>query len=124
MNELHWTLVISLHVSVFLGLAQEWSSFLNVETWIIWFLGHTLVYSLYVIYIEFFKKTTDMIEKNILYHSFFIVLWYYQRVYVLTNQSVQNFEIGCKRDLLVLTTTVTFTIILLAFSGMFSVLIS
>ncbi len=124
MNELHWTLVISLHVSVFLGLAHEWGSFLNVETWIIWFLGHTLVYSLYVIYIEFFKKTTDMIEKNILYHSFFIVLWYYQRIYVLTNQSVQNFEIGCKRDLLVLTTTVTFTIILLAFSGMFSVLIS
>lgn len=124
MYEFHLALVVFLHISLCLGLTNEWIQLLGIEVWIIWFLVHAIVYSLYILYTEFFSEITLFLRKNLLYHSFFLVLWYYQHVYVLTNQSVQNYEVGCKRDLLILTTTTTFTILLLAFGATFGVLIS
>ena len=124
MYELHLGLVVFLHISLSLGLINEWINLIGVEIWIVWFLVHAIVYSLYILYTEFFSEISLFLKKNLLYHSFFLVLWYYQRVYVLTNQSVQNYEVGCKRDLLILTTTTTFTILLLAFGATFGVLIS
>lgn len=123
-NNPHIFFIVLLHISVAFGIISNWEVFLSLEVWIIWFLCHALLFSMYVIYIEFFSTLSEILKKNLLYHALFLVLCYYQRIYVLTNQSAQNYEIGCKRDLLVLTSTVTFTVILLSFSASFTLLIS
>ena len=120
----HILFILLLHISVTFGIVSNWELFLSLEVWIIWFLCHALLFSLYVIYIDFFSDLSEILKKNLLYHALFVVLCYYQRIYILINQPDQNFEVGCKRDLLVITSTVTFTVVLLSFSALFTLLIS
>jgi len=122
--DFYFVLTALLHIDLLLGLIHEWNVLFGVEIWVIWFLCHSAIYTMIVIYVELFTITTMFVRKNLLYHSFFLVLWYYQRMYSYNNQSLQSYEIGCKRDFLVLTTTTSFTVILLAFSAMFTWLIA
>jgi len=116
--------VALLHLNLLIGLIHEWNVIFGVEIWVIWFLCHSTIYTMIVLYVELFSTTSLFVRKNLLYHSFFLVLWYYQRMFGYNNQSVESYEEGCKRDFLVLTTTTSFTIILLSFSAMFTWLIA
>lgn len=120
----HSVFVIILHLSVVLGLIHEWGFFLGIEIWTLWFIIHLIVWSIYVIYIETLIEVNETIKTHMLYHSLFISLWFYQRIYVLNYQSLQNYEVGCKRDLLVVTSSTTLTILLVSFSAAFTLLIS
>lgn len=122
--DIYFVITALLHIDLLLGLIHEWNILFGVEIWVIWFLCHAVIYTMCVIYVELIKTTNTFVRKNLLYHSFFLVLWYYQRMYSYDNQSLQNYEIGCKRDFLVLTTTTSFTVMLLTFSAMFTWLIA
>lgn len=121
--DVHFVFTIFLHVSAALGLLNEWINLLNVELWSLYFLTHLLVFSVYAIYVDLVLKR-DVLREHLLYHVATLCLWFYQHVFALNSENVMNFEVGCKRDLLVVTTTTTFTVLLMTFGGAFSVLVS
>lgn len=111
--DFNYIFVLTLHCSLALGLLNEWVNVLYIEIWLLWFLLHVLVCSVYAIFVDLILKQ-DLLRRHLLYHFVGIALWYYQHVLALTHQNVENYELGCKRDLLVLTTTSSFTIFLMA----------
>lgn len=121
--DVHYVFTIILHVSATLGLLNEWINLLYVELWSLYFLTHLLLFSVYAIYVDLVLKR-DVLREHLLYHVAILCLWFYQHVYALNSENVQNFEVGCKRDLLVVTTTTSFTILLMACGGAFSVLVT
>lgn len=121
--DVHFVFTIFLHVSAALGLLNEWINLLNVELWSLYFLTHLLIFSVYAIYVDLVLKR-DVLREHLLYHVATLSLWFYQHVFALNSENVMNFEVGCKRDLLVVTTTTTFTVLLMTFGGAFSVLVS
>ena len=121
---IHVIFTLLLHVNVFLGLLHEWVPFLSTHIWILWFLSHVVLYSIYVVLTDIGTIVVQpVVNQHLVYQSFFIALWYYQRIYALNFQSVENYEVGCKRDLLVVTSTVAFTVLLVTFTGAFTRLI-
>jgi len=120
---IHVVFTILLYINLLLGLIHEWVPFLSTHIWILWFLSHVILYSIYCILLDFIFNVQRIVKQHLLYQSFLLVLWYYQRVYALNYQNVQNYEVGCKRDLLVVTSTVSFTIVLLSFFAVFTRLI-
>ncbi len=120
---IHVIFTILLYINLLLGLIHEWVPFLSTHIWILWFLSHVIFYSIYCILIDLIFTVQRIVKEHLLYQSLLIILWYYQRVYALNYQNVQNYEIGCKRDLLIVTSTVSFTLLLLTFFAVFTRLI-
>lgn len=121
---IHVIFAILLYINLLLGLIHEWMPFISTHIWILWFLSHVIFYSVYCILIDFIFNVQRVVKQHLLYQSLLIILWYYQRIYSLTYQNVQNYELGCKRDLLIVTSTVSFTILLLSFFAVFTRLIA
>ena len=121
---IHVIFTILLYINLLLGLIHEWVPFLSTHVWILWFLSHVIFYSIYCILIDFIFNVQRIVKQHLLYQSLLIILWYYQRIYALNYQNVQNYELGCKRDLLIVTSTVTFTLLLLSFFAVFTRLIA
>ena len=121
---IHVIFAILLYINLLLGLIHEWVPFLTTHVWILWFLSHVIFYSIYSILIDLIFNVQRIVKQHLLYQSLLIILWYYQRIYALNYQNVQNYELGCKRDLLVVTSTVTFTLLLLSFFAVFTRLIA
>lgn len=121
---IHVVFAILLYINLLLGLIHEWVPFLSTHIWILWFLSHVIFYSIYCILLDFIFNVQRIVKQHLLYQSLLIILWYYQRIYMLNYQNVQNYELGCKRDLLVVTSTVTFTLLLLSFFAVFTRLIA
>jgi len=96
-------------ISIVLGLVEEWSNIFSLQVWLIWFMVHLVSWSLFIIAVdkELIKMGNDSV-KTLFYIGVATVLWFIQHVYGLTNLTSNNFEEGCKRDLLV-TTTVVFS---------------
>ena len=120
---IHVIFTILLYINLLLGLIHEWVPFLTTHVWILWFLSHVIFYSIYSILIDLIFNVQRIVKQHLLYQSLLIILWYYQRIYALNYQNVQNYEIGCKRDLLIVTSTVSFTLLLLTFFAVFTRLI-
>lgn len=121
--DVHVVFTLLLHVSVFLGLLNEWLNLLSTHFWILWFLVHIVLYTIYVVLVEFSIQVQPIVKNHLVVHSFFVALWYLQRVFAMNFLSVENYEEGCKRDLLMTTSSVTFTILLLSMSAVFTRLI-
>lgn len=121
---IHVIFAILLYINLLLGLIHEWVPFLTTHVWILWFLSHVIFYSIYSILIDLIFNVQRIVKQHLLYQSLLIILWYYQRIYALNYQNVQNYELGCKRDLLIVTSTVTFTLLLLSFFAVFTRLIA
>lgn len=121
---IHVIFAILLYINLLLGLIHEWLPFLSTHIWILWFLSHVIFYSIYCILLDFIFNVQRIVKQHLLYQSLLIILWYYQRIYMLNYQNVQNYELGCKRDLLIVTSTVTFTLLLLSFFAVFTRLIA
>ena len=121
---IHVIFAILLYINLLLGLIHEWVPFLTTHVWILWFLSHVIFYSIYSILIDLIFNVQRIVKQHLLYQSLLIILWYYQRIYALNYQNVQNYELGCKRDLLIVTSTVTFTLLLLSFFEVFTRLIA
>ena len=121
---IHVVFAILLYINLILGLIHEWVPFLSTHIWILWFLSHVIFYSIYCILLDFIFNVQRIVKQHLLYQSLLIILWYYQRIYMLNYQNVQNYELGCKRDLLIVTSTVTFTLLLLSFFAVFTRLIA
>ena len=121
---IHVIFAILLYINLILGLIHEWVPFLSTHIWILWFLSHVIFYSIYCILLDFIFNVQRLVKQHLLYQSLLIILWYYQRIYMLNYQNVQNYELGCKRDLLIVTSTVTFTLLLLSFFAVFTRLIA
>ena len=119
----HVVFVLLLHTSVLLGLINEWLDLFDAHIWLLWFLSHSILYSVYVVLTEFTIKVQPRITQHLVVHPFFMALWYLQRIHVFNYLSVENYELNCKQDLLMATSSISFTILLLSLSALFTRLV-
>jgi hypothetical protein len=101
-----------LYSSCFLGLIHEWLDILNLQVWIIWFLLHLAILSLFIVYqdMEWLKITSED-KKHLLYISLLTVLWYYQKIYAVLYYPAGNYEPSCKRDFLIIHFSLALTLV-------------
>ena len=109
-----------LYGSVFFGILHEFLDILNLQVWVVWFLLHLALLSVFIIYNDLsFIQVTASDRKHIFYNILLLVLWYYQKVYALIYYPSGNFDPNCKRDLLVLNFSLVWTLIVVAAGAAF-----
>ena len=109
-----------LYGSVFFGILHEFLDVLNLQVWVVWFLLHLALLSVFIVYEDLsFIRVTASDRKHIFYNSLLLVLWYYQKVYALIYYPSGNFDPSCKRDLLILNFSLVWTLIVVAAGAAF-----
>lgn len=109
-----------LYTSCIIGLLHEWIDILNLQIWILWFLLHVFMLSLFIIYqdLELFKVTSKD-RKHLLYNIIFATLWYYQRIYSILYYPSGNYEPYCKRDFLIIHSSLSLSLVVVAIAAVF-----
>lgn len=109
-----------LYTSCIIGLLHEWIDILNLQVWILWFLLHVFMLSLFIIYqdLELFKVTSKD-RKHLLYNIIFATLWYYQRIYSILYYPTANYEPTCKRDFLIIHSSLALSLVVVALAAVF-----
>lgn len=109
-----------LYTSCFLGLLHEWVDILHLQVWILWFLLHVFILSLFIIYqdVQLFQVTSKD-RKHLLYNVIFATLWYYQRIYSVLYYPSGNFESSCKRDFLIIHSSLVLSLLVVAIGAVF-----
>ena len=107
----------TLYTSCIIGLLHEWIDILHLQVWILWFLLHVFMLSLFIIYqdLELFEVTSKD-RKHLLYNILFATLWYYQRIYSILYYPTVNYEPTCKRDFLIIHSSLALSLVVV-FAG-------
>ena len=109
-----------LYTSCLIGLLHEWIDILHLQVWILWFLMHTLLLSVFIIYQDlnwFIVSTKD--RKHLLYNIVLATLWYYQRVFSILYYPSGNYEPACKRDFLIIHSSLALSLVVVAAGAVF-----
>lgn len=117
---LTYLLVFSLSV----GQIEQWSAFYNINVWLVHFLFTLIVLSLFVVMAEkeFLKMSTEE-RKGLYYLTLATTVWYYQKIYILNQEGDSGYAVSCKRDLLLLTTIVTVSLLTMTMLSAFTALV-
>ena len=65
----HVVFVLFLHISVLLGLINEWLNLLDAHIWLLWFLSHSILYSIYVVLMSL-QLVCSHASQHLVIHSF------------------------------------------------------
>ncbi len=109
-----------LYTSCIIGLLHEWIDILHLQVWILWFLLHVFMLSLFIIYqdLELFEVTSKD-RKHLLYNIMFATLWYYQRIYSILYYPTDNYKPTCKRDFLIIHSSLALSLVVVALGAVF-----
>ena len=109
-----------LYTSCLLGLLHEWIDILHLQVWILWFLLHVFMLSLFIIYqdLQLFQVTSKD-RKHLLYNIIIATLWYYQRIYSILYYPSGNYEPSCKRDFLIIHSSLALSLVVVALGAVF-----
>lgn len=117
-------LIYALSTSLLVGQIEQWSGFYNINVWLLHFLFTFLLLSLFVIMAEKEFLLLNRGERRSLYYLIIATtVWYYQKIYNMKTETDSGYAISCKRDLLLVTSVVSTSLITMSLFSVFTVLI-
>ena len=113
-------LIYVLVTSLLVGQIEQWTGFYNINVWLVHYLFTMIVLSLFVIMAEkeYLRMSIES-RKTLLYLTLACTVWYYQKVYTLKDENDSGYAISCKRDLLLVTSIVSASLLTMSIVSVF-----
>ena len=117
-------LIYVLSTSLLVGQIEQWSGFYNINVWLLHFLFTFLLLSLFVIMAEKeFLRLSTAERKGLHYLIVATTVWWFQKIYSLKTESESGYAVSCKRDLLLVTSVVSTSLLTMSLLSVFTALI-
>ena len=117
-------LIYVLSTSLLVGQIEQWSGFYNINLWLLHFLFTFLLLSLFVIMAEKeFLRLSTAERKGLHYLIVATTVWWFQKIYSLKTESESGYAVSCKRDLLLVTSVVSTSLLTMSLLSVFTALI-
>ena len=117
-------LIYALTTSLALGQIEQWSGFYSINVWLIHFLFTLVLLSLFVVMAEKEFLRLSMAERKALHYIIVATtVWWYQKVYTLKTESDSGYAVSCKRDLLLITSVVSTSLLTMSLLSAFTALV-
>ena len=117
-------LIYVLSTSLLVGQIEQWSGFYNINVWLLHFLFTFLLLSLFVIMAEKEFLRLSMAERKGLHYLIVATtVWWFQKIYSLKTESESGYAVSCKRDLLLVTSVVSTSLLTMSLFSVFTALI-
>lgn len=117
-------LIYALSTSLLVGQIEQWTGFYNINVWLLHFLFTFLFLSLFVIMAEKEFLRLNMAERKGLHYLIIATtVWWYQKIYSLKTENESGYAVSCKRDLLLVTSVVSTSLLTMSLLSVFTALI-
>lgn len=117
-------LIYALSTSLAVGQLEQWSGFYSINVWLIHFLFTLIALSLFVIMAEKEFLRLSMGERRALYYlTVATTVWWYQKIYTLKTENGSGYAVSCKRDLLLITSVVSTSLLTMSLLSAFTALV-
>lgn len=114
-------------LSITVGQLEQWTNFYsnNSIVWLLHFLSTLIILSVFILAAEQeFVTLKEKERRGLFYLLLTTVVWYYQKMYTVNRSgTASNFAEGCQRDLLLISSVCTFSLLVLSIVSVFSALI-
>ena len=117
-------IIYALVLAISIGQLEQWSGFLNTNAWLFFYLFTLITISLFIIGAEKqFVALRHAERQSLFYLLLAMVVWYYQKIYILKNSSSSAYEANCKRDLLLVSSIVSAATVTLSSVSVFTAIV-
>ena len=114
-------LIYVLVTSLAVGQIEQWTGFFNVNVWLFHFLFTLIALSLFVIMAEKEYLSLTIAERRAFFYIMLATtVWWYQKVYTLKNEENSGYAVSCKRDLLLVTSVVSTSLLTMSLLSVFT----
>jgi hypothetical protein len=115
-----WVIYL-LVTSLVVGQIEQWTGFFNINVWLFHFLFTLIALSLFVIMAENEFLRLNMSERRAFFYiSLATTVWWYQKIYMLKNETDSGYAVSCKRELLLVTSVVSTSLLTMSLLSVFT----
>ena len=116
--------IYALSTSLVLGQIEQWSGFYSINVWLLHFLFTLIFLSLFVMAAEKEFMRLSIGERKALYYLILATtVWWFQKIYTLKTESDSGYAVSCKRDLLLITSVVSASLLTMSILSAFTALV-
>lgn len=117
-------LVYALSTSLFVGQVEQWSGFYSINVWMVHFLFTFVALSLFIAMAEKQFLSLTMTDRRMLFYlTIATTVWWFQKVYSLKMETDSGYAVSCKRDLLLVTTVVSTSLLTMSVLSVFTAIV-
>lgn len=114
-------LIFVLVTSLAVGQIEQWTGFFNINVWLFHFLLTLIALSLFIIMGENeYLRLSVQERRAFFYITLATTVWWYQKIYMLKNETDSGYAVSCKRELLLVTSVVSTSLITMSVMSAFT----
>lgn len=114
-------LIYVLVTSLAVGQIEQWTGFFNINVWLLHFLFTLIALSLFIILAENEYLRLTMPERRAFFYiTLATTVWWYQKIYMLKNETDSGYAVSCKRELLLVTSVVSTSLLTMSLLSVFT----